>query len=236
MGSVTFQGRAACTLHSAVVLTLFEHFFRVNQTRRVFRTAIPACARQNLCGENQKQPTRMIPAPSYEMRPKSVSQYKKKRNRLPRALSLAFCHRTFKLTSKLCVPVLSTPLRTRGYLLPRPPWWLVVTNRDADAPTLPADGPWSSEFREFLSLCLEKNPARRMGCSALMETAFIQGAAATWQPGMPRCVPHDKEERKTRWEEGRNVGIPLPFSLAPLPGAPLCSYGGLRLWYTSHTE
>ncbi|CAN0475795.1 unnamed protein product, partial [Ectocarpus sp. 8 AP-2014] len=52
-------------------------------------------------------------------------------------------------------------------------WGVLHCIRDADAPSLPADGPWSSEFREFLRLCLEKNPERRPTCSALMETAFI---------------------------------------------------------------
>lgn len=66
-----------------------------------------------------------------------------------------------------------------------------LTKRDADAPNLPADGSWSSEFRDFLGLCLEKNPARRLDCTALMGTSFIQQAAVTWQPGTRRSVPHE---------------------------------------------
>ncbi|CAM9154766.1 unnamed protein product [Ectocarpus sp. 13 AM-2016] len=62
-------------------------------------------------------------------------------------------------------------------------WGVLHCIRDADVPTLPADGPWSSEFREFLRLCLEKNPERRPTCCALMETAFIRRASATWEPG-----------------------------------------------------
>ncbi|CAM9775146.1 unnamed protein product, partial [Ectocarpus sp. 12 AP-2014] len=65
-------------------------------------------------------------------------------------------------------------------------WGVLHCIRDVDAPTLPADGPWSSEFREFLRLCLEKNPERRPTCCALMEAAFIRRASATWEPGTTR--------------------------------------------------
>ncbi|CAM9437057.1 unnamed protein product, partial [Laminaria digitata] len=61
------------------------------------------------------------------------------------------------------------PLETKnGY------WGVLHSIRDADAPTLPKDGSWSPEFREFIALCLEKDPARRPDCSTLMETAFIR--------------------------------------------------------------
>ncbi|CBJ26035.1 Mitogen-activated protein kinase kinase (MAP2K) [Ectocarpus siliculosus] len=78
-------------------------------------------------------------------------------------------------------------------------WGVLHCIRDADAPTLPADGPWSSEFREFLRLCLEKNPERRPTCSALMETAFIRRASAAWEPGTTRsCWVNELSERKTQ--------------------------------------
>ncbi|CAM9447520.1 unnamed protein product [Ectocarpus fasciculatus] len=77
-------------------------------------------------------------------------------------------------------------------------WGVLHCIRDADAPTLPADGPWSSEFREFLRLCLEKNPERRPTCSALMKTAFIRRASATWEPGTTRsCWVNELSERET---------------------------------------
>lgn len=92
---------------------------------------------------------------------------------------------------RLTSSILFAAISRRGHL----GGWF-CEKRDADAPTLPADGPWSSEFREFLSLCLEKNPARRFGCSALMETAFIQRAVGTWQPGTRRFVLTENEERR----------------------------------------
>lgn len=125
-----------------------------------------------------------------------------------------------------------TPKLTRGGYL-----GVFLAKRDADAPTLPVDGPWSSEFREFLGLCLEKNPARRLGCSALMETTFIQRAAATWKPGTRRLVPNEKEERKEGREKRLSwiwlvprgyLEVSHPFcSGARLPGAPMRSDGML---------
>ncbi|CAM9652013.1 unnamed protein product, partial [Scytosiphon promiscuus] len=86
-------------------------------------------------------------------------------------------------------------------------WGVLHSIRDADAPTLPADGPWSEEFREFLRLCLEKNPARRPDCPALLETAFIRRASATWNPDRSTDSDYfhgeltEREMRETRVKE-----------------------------------
>lgn len=63
-------------------------------------------------------------------------------------------------------------------------------DRDAEAPSLPDDGSWSQDFREFIGLCLEKDPTRRADCVALTQTAFIQQAAASLKSGIA-----------DRWEE-----------------------------------
>ena len=69
--------------------------------------------------------------------------------------------------------------------------------RDAEAPTLPQDQSWSPEFREFIRLCLEKDPARRPDCAALKQTAFIRRAVLMSKS----CVE--------RWDPSTNDIIPL---------------------------
>ncbi|CAM9203302.1 unnamed protein product, partial [Hapterophycus canaliculatus] len=87
-------------------------------------------------------------------------------------------------------------------------WGVLHSIRDADAPTLPADGPWSEEFREFVRLCLEKDPERRPECSALLETVFIRRASATWNPYQNSSCNSELSEknmRETRLQELENT-------------------------------
>ncbi|CAN0415256.1 unnamed protein product, partial [Ascophyllum nodosum] len=63
-------------------------------------------------------------------------------------------------------------------------WGVLHAVRDADAPTLPENESWSPEIREFIRLCLEKDPTRRPDCMALKRTAFIRRASQTWKTGL----------------------------------------------------
>jgi len=75
------------------------------------------------------------------------------------------------------------PLETSGGY-----WSVMACVREDDAPTLPADGPWSDLFRDFLALCLEKDEKMRPTCAQLLEHEFVKGARAA------------DEEQKTREE------------------------------------
>lgn len=44
------------------------------------------------------------------------------------------------------------------------------------APTLPDDEPWSTDFRSFLALCLDKDPTKRPSCTTLLQHPFIANA------------------------------------------------------------
>lgn len=45
--------------------------------------------------------------------------------------------------------------------------------RDEEAPTLPP-GHWSENFRDFLSKCLVKDPAKRADCNTLLTHPFLE--------------------------------------------------------------
>lgn len=176
------------------LLCTFERFFTVKQTRRNLESGGPVNEANTLRRWSKATGTRdtCTRVVKCTLDPSASS-----RNQLSHVLFLALSHgHPIDIQSNIerCAPAESTLCAA---ISPAAATLAVGTdNRDADAPTLPAGGPWSSEFREFLRLCLEKNPARRLGCPRLMETAFIQRAAATWQPGVRRLVPHEEEERK----------------------------------------
>ena len=49
----------------------------------------------------------------------------------------------------------------------------------APPPTLPADRQYSNEFKEFVSMCLIKDPTQRAGIHQLLRTEFVQKAGVT---------------------------------------------------------
>ncbi|CAM9812240.1 unnamed protein product, partial [Phaeothamnion confervicola] len=65
------------------------------------------------------------------------------------------------------------PLDTKGGY-----WSVLHAIRDSEPPELPADGSWSEEFRSFTHACLQKDPAKRPGCEALLRHPFVRRGAA----------------------------------------------------------
>jgi serine/threonine protein kinase len=57
-------------------------------------------------------------------------------------------------------------------------YWTILKNiRDAPSPTLPADK-FSTEFRDFINLCMKKNPDDRATCKELLNHPFMSKVAA----------------------------------------------------------
>ncbi len=57
-------------------------------------------------------------------------------------------------------------------------YWTVLKNiRDEPSPSLPADK-FSSEFRDFIGLCMKKNPDERASCKDLLMHPFMNKVAA----------------------------------------------------------
>jgi serine/threonine protein kinase len=52
-------------------------------------------------------------------------------------------------------------------------WSILQCVRDEEAPTLPP-GHWSENFRDFLSKCLVKDPAKRADCNLLLTHPFLE--------------------------------------------------------------
>ena len=50
---------------------------------------------------------------------------------------------------------------------------------DADPPTLPLGGPFSADFREFVSICLQRDPTARPTAAQLLEHPYFQRATST---------------------------------------------------------
>ena len=67
-------------------------------------------------------------------------------------------------------PSFPTPCFTGGY------WTILHCIRDAEPPTLPDDGRFSDDFRNFLSSCLQKNPKDRLTCNELLLHPFLRKA------------------------------------------------------------
>ena len=55
-------------------------------------------------------------------------------------------------------------------------WQVLQSVRDKPSPTVPDNGHWSSEFREFVALCLQKNPEDRPSASELLLHPFLKQA------------------------------------------------------------
>jgi serine/threonine protein kinase len=55
-------------------------------------------------------------------------------------------------------------------------WTILHCIRDEEPPTLPDDGRFSEEFKDFLSSCMQKNPSDRLTCNELLLHPFLRKA------------------------------------------------------------
>lgn len=55
-------------------------------------------------------------------------------------------------------------------------WSILHCIRDDAPPMLPCGENWSSEFRDFLAQCLNKDPTQRLGCRQLLHHPFLRDA------------------------------------------------------------
>mmetsp|Transcript_9428 Transcript_9428/g.17642 ORF Transcript_9428/g.17642 Transcript_9428/m.17642 type:complete len:873 (-) Transcript_9428:1175-3793(-) len=63
------------------------------------------------------------------------------------------------------------PLDTKGGF-----WGILQCVRDSPPPTLPADGPWSDDFRDFVAKCLQHDPNQRGTSTQLLQHRFLAKA------------------------------------------------------------
>eukprot|EP00597_Dinobryon_sp_UTEXLB2267_P009186 CAMPEP_0170084652 /NCGR_PEP_ID=MMETSP0019_2-20121128/19783_1 /TAXON_ID=98059 /ORGANISM="Dinobryon sp., Strain UTEXLB2267" /LENGTH=808 /DNA_ID=CAMNT_0010300823 /DNA_START=372 /DNA_END=2798 /DNA_ORIENTATION=- len=56
-------------------------------------------------------------------------------------------------------------------------WSLLHKIRDSPPPSLPADGPFHKDMRDFLDLCLRTKPEERSSCRQLLRHKFLEQAA-----------------------------------------------------------
>lgn len=88
-------------------------------------------------------------------------------------LPLQTCHLTIPGITLLELATRNTPYADHTEQTPQQ-----ITQRiiQEPPPSLPDDGKWSQEFREFLAKCLVKDPATRASADDLLRHAWIQGA------------------------------------------------------------
>lgn len=71
--------------------------------------------------------------------------------------------------SLMTVALGTLPIDTKGGY-----WSILHSIRDSSPPTLPENGKFSPEFRDFLNMCLKHNPDERYTCIQLLEHPFIK--------------------------------------------------------------
>ena len=62
-------------------------------------------------------------------------------------------------------------------------WSLLRCVRDDPPPTLPEGGPWSDDFRDLITRCLQKDPAKRATCDELLMHPFVANASRDSEGG-----------------------------------------------------
>mmetsp|Transcript_37678 Transcript_37678/g.86985 ORF Transcript_37678/g.86985 Transcript_37678/m.86985 type:complete len:493 (+) Transcript_37678:3-1481(+) len=62
-------------------------------------------------------------------------------------------------------------------------WSLLKCVRDDPPPTLPEGGPWSDDFRDLITRCLQKDPAKRATCDELLMHPFVANASRDSEGG-----------------------------------------------------
>ena len=80
---------------------------------------------------------------------------------------------------------------------------------DADPPGLPLGGPFSADFREFVSMCLQRDPAARPTAAQLLEHRFFQRAASTAEivdTVLSRLEPLEKRYAAAKSRPGKVSG------------------------------
>jgi serine/threonine protein kinase len=73
-------------------------------------------------------------------------------------------------------------------------WTILHCIRDEEPPTLPDDGRFSEEFKDFLSSCMQKNPSDRLTCNELLLHPFLRKALPEECGIGPNTMEHGHRE------------------------------------------